>query len=122
MEDAYAALDPYECGPFDGGCVLVAKALQKIHGGDIVVLVNKDDAAQHAAVAVDGKLMDYSGSAVAKQFVRQFEADERVDITGVRPIRPGDLPEAPHNDDAVVDQLVQVLSENFSATLANKKK
>jgi 8-oxo-dGTP pyrophosphatase MutT (NUDIX family) len=113
-EDAYTALDPYQCGPFDGGCVLVAKALQKIHGGDIVVLVNNHDQAQHAAVAVNGKLMDYSGADVAKHFVRKFEAEEHVDITGVRPIRHGDLPEAPHDDPQVIDQLVQVLSENFA--------
>jgi hypothetical protein len=121
-EDAYTALDPYQCGPFDGGCVLVARALQKIHGGDVVVLVNRHDQAQHAAVAVDGKLMDYSGAADPAQFVRKFEADERVKIANVRPIRPGDLPEAPHDDDAVVDQLVQVLSENSNDSGINPKK
>jgi hypothetical protein len=113
-EDVYSVLDSYQCGPFDGGCVLVAQALQKIHGGNIVVLVDQNDQAQHAAVAVDGKLMDYSGADVPKHFVRRFAAQEHVNITGIRPIRPGDLPEAPHDDDAVVNQLVQALSENFA--------
>jgi len=113
-EDVYSVLDSYQCGPFDGGCVLVAQALQKIHGGDVVVLVDQSDQAQHAAVAVNGRLMDYSGAADPEQFVRKFEADERVNIAGVRPIKPGDLPDAPSNDPQVIDQLVQVLSENFA--------
>jgi hypothetical protein len=113
-EDVYSVLDSYQCGPFDGGCVLVAQALQKIHGGNIVVLVDQNDQAQHAAVAVNDQLMDYSGATDPEQFVRKFEADERVNIAGVRPIKPGDLPEAPSNDPQVIDQLVQVLSENFA--------
>jgi hypothetical protein len=65
-------------------------------------------------VAVDGQLMDYSGATDPEQFVRKFEADERVNIVGVRTIKPGDLPDAPSNDPQVIDQLVQVLSENFA--------
>jgi len=113
-EDVYGVLDSYQCGPFDGGCVLVAQALQKIHGGDVVVLVDQNDQAQHAAVAVNGQLMDYSGAADPAQFVRKFEADERVKIENVRPIQSGDLPDAPSNDAQVIDQLVSVLGENFA--------
>jgi hypothetical protein len=113
-EDVYSVLDSHQCGPFDGGCVLVAQALQKIHGGNIVVLVDKNDQAQHAAVAVNGQLMDYSGAAGPEQFVRKFEADEHVNIAGVRPIQSGDLPEALHNDPDTVTQLINVLGENFA--------
>jgi hypothetical protein len=114
-EDVYSVLNSYQCGPFDGGCVLVAQALQKIHGGNIVVLVDQSDQAQHAAVAVDGQLMDYSGAAEPMQFIRKFEEDEHVNIAGVRPFKPGDLPEAPSNDNQVIDQLVRALSENFAS-------
>jgi len=112
-EDAYDVLHSHQCGPFDGGCVMVAQALQQIHGGDIVVLVDSNDQAQHAAVAVDGQLMDYSGAAPIRQFVDRFQRNERVKISGVRPIRPQDLPEAPR-DRNTVTQLVQVLGENFA--------
>ena len=122
QENVYDVLQPLDCGPFDGGCVLVAQALQQIHGGNIVVLVDQNDQAQHAAVAVDGQLMDYDGAADLEQFVRKFEADERVKIANVRPIQSGDLPDAPSNDPQVIDQLVQVLSENSDDSSINPKK
>jgi hypothetical protein len=78
------------------------------------VLVDQNDQAQHAAVAVNGQLMDYSGAADPAQFGRKFEADERVKIENVRPIQSGDLPDAPSNDAQVIDQLVSVLGENFA--------
>lgn len=112
-EDVHDILQPLDCGPFDGGCVLVAHALQQIHGGRVVVLTDADDRAQHAAVLADGQLIDYDGAADPKQFVRRFEQNERVRIQGIRAIRDTDLPDAPRDAD-LIPQIVQALSENFA--------
>lgn len=112
-EDIHDILQPLNCGPFDGGCVLVAQALQQIHGGRVVVLTDADDRAQHAAVLADGQLIDYDGAADPNQFVRRFEQNERVRIQGIRAIRDTDLPDAPRNAD-LIPQIVQALSENFA--------
>ena len=34
-------LETIGAGPFDGGCVVVAQALQRIHGGQVMVLYVK---------------------------------------------------------------------------------
>ena len=112
-EDIYNILKPHDCGPFDGGCVLVAQALQQIHGGRVVVLVDADDRAQHAAVYANGQLIDYDGAADPKEFVQQFEQNERANIQGIRAIRDTDLPDAPR-DAKLIPQIVQALSENFA--------
>ena len=110
-DEVYDILDNVECGPFDGGCVLVAQALQQIHGGDIVVLVNNQGIADHAAVKVGNNLIDFDGALPVKQFIKRFEDNERVDIKGIRPIQKGDLPEAPR-DEKLVPQLVNALTES----------
>lgn len=93
-------------GPFDGGCVVMAQAIQIRHGGDIVVLVGQaqtgtKETAQHAAVKIDNKLVDFDGPASMTDFVRRFERNELAHaggrITGIREIQPGDLPEAPRD-------------------------
>jgi len=102
-------LSTIDAGPFDGGCVVVAQALQMAYGGEIVVLVgsprkelaNRNEA-QHAAVFLNGMLIDGDGPLPPKQFVERFARNEMEYaggfITGVRPIRPRDLTEAPRNE------------------------
>jgi hypothetical protein len=53
-----------ECGPFDGGCVVTAQALQKVIGGEIMVLIRSNDRADHAVVLKDDLLWDFDGPAV----------------------------------------------------------
>lgn len=93
-------------GPFDGGCVVMAQAIQSRYGGDIVVLVGQAQAgtketAQHAAVQVGNRLVDFDGPAMTADFVRRFERNELAHaggkITGIREIQPEDLPEAPRD-------------------------
>jgi hypothetical protein len=110
-DEVYDILDNVECGPFDGGCVLVAQALQQIHGGDIVVLVNDKGIADHAAVKVGNNLIDFDGALPVKQFVKRFEDNEHTNIKSIRPIQKGDLPEAPR-DKELVPQLVNALTES----------
>jgi GNAT superfamily N-acetyltransferase len=110
-DEVYNILDNVECGPFDGGCVLIAQALKKIHGGDIVVLVNKKGIADHAAVKVGNKLIDFDGALPVKQFVKRFEKNEHTTIKSIRAIKKNDLPDAPRNKE-IVPQLVNALSES----------
>jgi hypothetical protein len=108
-ENIYDILEPEDCGPFDGGCVLVAQALQKIHGGEIVVLVNDRGNADHAAVKVGNTLIDYDGPLQADKFIKRFEKNERVNITGIRPMQKNDLPDATRNQ-SLLPKIIDFLS------------
>ena len=108
-ENIYDILEPEDCGPFDGGCVLVAQALQKIHGGDIIVLVNDRGIADHAAVKIGNTLLDYDGALPADKFITRFEKNEHVKVTGIRPIEPNDLPDATRNQ-SLLPKIVDLLS------------
>jgi hypothetical protein len=94
-----------ECGPFDGGCVVVAQALQMVIGGDIVVVVRPDDRADHAAVLKDGQLWDYDGPLPPVRFIDRFNRTELSaspwKCVGYRPLRAGDLKNAYRDDDLV---------------------
>lgn len=86
-----------ECGPFDGGCVVVAEALQQVIGGEIVVLISpRTRQADHAAVSMGGMLWDYDGPLPPLPFMRRFEKHELLEYSyqKFRPISNGDLPEA----------------------------
>jgi hypothetical protein len=90
-------IDAIDSGPFDGGCVVFAQALQMKYGGDIVVLINQNGHADHAAITLDKILIDADGPAEIDNFIKRFERNERVKITGLRPIQDNDLPDAPRS-------------------------
>lgn len=94
-----------ECGPFDGGCVVTAQALQKVIGGDIVVLVRPDNRADHAAVLKDDLLWDFDGPLAPDAFLKRFNETE---LSGMpfkcvshRPINAHDLSNAYRGDELV---------------------
>lgn len=102
-------IDATGSGPFDGGCVVMAQAIQMKHGGDIVVLVghaqhDTNEVAQHAAVKIGNVLVDYDGAFEPSEFVKRFERNELAHagghITGIRPIQDSDLPDAPRDAEA----------------------
>jgi len=90
-------IDTIDSGPFDGGCVVFAQALQIKYGGEIVVLLNRNKQADHAAVKIGDTLIDADGPAKVDSFIERFERNERVEISGIRTIRDNDLPDAPRN-------------------------
>lgn len=93
-----AAIDS---GPFDGGCVVFARALQiKFGGGEIVVMVNSEnDRAEHAALQYRGQLYDADGVASIGDAIRRFRRLEHVWVDDIRPIEPRDLPDAPRDQE-----------------------
>lgn len=117
-DDLYEALlREADCGPFDGGCLVVAQALQQVIGGDVVVLVRAESGiADHAAVLFDGMLWDFDGPLSPSAFVKRFQENELSatgeQCGGFRPIEPGDLEDAPRND-----RLVEWLADTFRTIL-----
>jgi hypothetical protein len=108
-EDFYDDLvETAGCGAFDGGCLVVAEALRKVIGGEIVVLVRDDGMADHAAVLFEGKLWDYYGPMFPGQFIARFNRAEAVHspwiCIGYRPIHVADL-EGAYRDDDLADRL-----------------
>ena len=94
-------LDNVGSGPFDGGCVVFAQALEIKFGGDIVVLVGRNtpnsmSVAQHAALQLNNTLVDADGAAEPQRFVQRFLHHEMPfgDISEIRPITDQDLPDA----------------------------
>lgn len=118
-ENIYDILEPEDCGPFDGGCVLVAQALQKIHGGDIVVLINDRGNADHAAVKIGNTLLDFDGPLPVDKFVKRFEKNEHVKITGIRPMKDSDLPEATRNQ-TLLPKIINLLSKDVKEAFSSE--
>lgn len=116
-ENIYDILEPEDCGPFDGGCVLVAQALQKIHGGDIVVLINDRGNADHAAVKIGNTLLDFDGPLPVDKFIKRFEKNEHVKIIGIRPMKDSDLPDATRNQN-LLPKIVNLLSKGVKEALS----
>lgn len=103
-------VDAIDCGPFDGGCVAFAQALQHVVGGNVCVIVRADGVADHAVVHFDGRLWDWDGPDEPDAMIRRFNDAEHALGTGWRPIREGDLPGAPR-DDALSKVLASLLTE-----------
>jgi hypothetical protein len=98
----------YSCGPFDGGCLIIASALQKKHGGKVVVLYSKK-IAEHAAVLLNnGMLIDFDGKKEAKKFIKNFEEIELRKIESYREIKDNDLIEA-YRDEKLSNEIVKYL-------------
>jgi hypothetical protein len=113
-------LDATEAGPFDGGCVLMAQALQKFLGGELVALIGANGRAQHAAVKVGEIYHDYNGSGPAREFIDHFNRVERPDtdhwIVTIGALRGGSLPGAPRSKEVASD--IAALIEAYAMTAA----
>lgn len=109
-----------DCGAFDGGCLLVARVIQQIYGGQLVVLENFDGIAEHAAVLVDGALIDYDGPLPAAKMIERFNKNEiTANCVGFRPFQEGDLDEA-FRDDHLERRLYSVMLDGVAANLGDR--
>jgi hypothetical protein len=101
--DLQATID---CGPFDGGCVIVAQALKSVIGGELFGLVNENDEVGHAVVLLDGKLWDYDGPMPPAAFIARFNCLEAPwKCVGYRKFQDHDL-ELAYRDEALVERVV----------------
>ena len=106
-------IEAAECGPFDGGCVVFAQALQRVMGGHIVVLTSPRGIAEHACVEFDQRLFDYDGPLPPAAFIERFSKNELATISGFRAIEASDLPEA-YRGIKLEDDLARQLQDIFS--------
>jgi len=91
----------HKCGPFDGGCLIVAQAFQSVIGGELHVLVDKNDVANHAVILKDGQLWDYDGPLEPEAFIERYNShvnNPRYICVKHRPFTGWDLSEAIEND------------------------
>jgi hypothetical protein len=91
-------VDAYNCGPFDGGCVIFARALQLKFGGDIIALCNRN-IAQHAVLYVSDMLIDADGEGKPEDVIDRFADTEQEIITNIRPLKDTDLSDAPRDEE-----------------------
>ena len=103
-------LDNIGAGPFDGGCVVVAQALQLIHGGELMALVRNDGTADHAVVQKGNTMYDFDGPGTQEEVVSRFEKNEGTRIEEVRKLRMTDLPDAPRNSE-LAKQIASLMKE-----------
>ena len=115
-----AIIDKTGSGPFDGGCVLMAHAINKIVGGDVNVLVGHNGRAQHAFVKKGGLYYDFSKSSPHEHFVRSFEKREGVPISHVRPIEDHDLPNAPRGSEKDHEHIANLMGNKFDHKLLTR--
>jgi cytidylate kinase len=104
-------LDNIGAGPFDGGCVVVAQALQIIHGGELMALVRNDGTADHAVVQKGNIMYDFDGPGTPEEVVSRFEKNEGTRIAEVRKLRMTDLPDAPRNSE-LAKQIASLMKES----------
>jgi len=68
-----------EAGPFDGGCLVCAYAIQSAFGGDLVRLVNDAGRTQHYGVRIDDCYFDFDGAASTQElWAKRFADNELV--------------------------------------------
>jgi hypothetical protein len=109
------------CGPFDGGCLIVAQAIQAVAGGEIVPLVDEQDEALHAVVLKNGVLWDYDGPLETNLFLDRYNSfvdDAKFKCVRHREFRAYDLTEAMENDGlaaTLASMLQRVLPQNSKA-------
>lgn len=128
-------LDEIDCGPFDGGCLVFAHALQQLHGGEVFVIEGRwkglghrhPPAAQHAFLRCpDGTGLDAAGGSaiedIGQRFLRIEGLEETLEVTGVRPYAIGDLPDAAQAESPeFLDRLTTALRQAPPGTLKNRR-
>lgn len=107
------------CGPFDGGCLVFALALQQVIGGEVVVVTREGGLADHAAVHQADLLWDHAGPRARLPFLRRFAAAELRRSwrgLGIRPFREGDLSDA-SQDPELIERLAELLKTGLAGYL-----
>lgn len=94
-------------GPFNGGCLIVARALQSVIGGEIFAVVGggeHEDYAMHAVVMKNGMLWDFDGPLSPEPFIERYNTfvdDPAFLVAGYRPMVEYDFCDAMESEELV---------------------
>ncbi len=68
----------FKSGPFDGGCLVCAKALIRVFGGSLVRIVNSSkNTTEHYGALIDGGIYDFDGfHSSPNKWMQTFEKHE----------------------------------------------
>lgn len=89
----------------------MAKAIQAAFGGEVIVLTRPNGVADHAAVEIGDRLVDWDGPSPPGRFISRFNRREMASTIAYRAIRAEDLSEAPLQN-SLVAQLATCIRLN----------
>lgn len=95
----YELLAPWQCGAFDGGCLMVADALHQLFGGELVGMLGynwvyaqhggpTDSGWDHALVRIGDYYLDGDGFSTRQTLRRRWYAKELCYVTGFMVMPP----------------------------------
>lgn len=111
-------LEATGAGPLDGGCLVMATALQAIKGGDLYSVVGKTreqalPSANHVVLRVGNVYWDADGPSTEKALLRRWEKEEGLENPTLRPFKDGDVP-GTCRDKKLINSLVVYLKQGIS--------
>ncbi len=107
-----------QSGPFDGGCLIMAKAIRRANGGGELVRIKSDaNEAEHYGTMIDGKIYDADGAhASPEEWIKNFAdhenvSDRKLDFaTGL--VENGEIPDDPRAEKQVAALLSRTLGQD----------
>lgn len=133
-KDIYAALSPWSCGPFDGGCLIVATALLRVAGrGELVILMGKRHNApegtrvqpQHIMLYLGDRYLDADGSRTFSATRNCWLDREKIVIESVVPLseqgqRTSERDAFPFSEQAV-EQIIEIIQTEIQNQKTHEK-
>lgn len=121
----YHILAHWECGVFDGGCLMLAVALQRMLSGSELYGIwgipkrfpteqdadrhPQKSACQHALVSITPNFfMDGDGISASSRLLDRWEREELVDVRGLLALDPQQMQSAPF-EEKTIDQMTDFL-------------
>jgi hypothetical protein len=103
--------DAIDAGPLDGGCYVMAKALQNVLGGKLYSLTSERQQAEHIVLKLDdGTYWDGDGNSSEKTLINRWKRVEGFKEVQLRPFESKDCPESPRNK-KLIDMITKHLQE-----------
>ncbi len=125
-EALFRLLDPWSCGPFDGGCLMVAAALQHALGGELCGVMGypltphgAPTVWQHAVVRIGSNAYaDGDGISVERSLRQRWLRQESTIVCGFAPMPPqaewpSRYPDTPY-DPATAERMADLFSEELA--------
>ena len=104
-----------ESGPFDGGCLIVARALQNVYGGELVYLHSEVGVEHYGVRLPNGTYLDADGVAnTEEEWISRFQEAELVDRE--MEVRDGYAAGEALDDPQAVKKLTKILRKTAGIT------